>query len=320
MAMNFWESQRQAKSKTFWFNSLFVFLTLLTATLAELIMRAYAPEQYDPPFPVLGFIFLAVIFLTAAFNYNNYLQYGGSYVAESLNAELIDPRTDDPKERQLLNIVEEIALSASLPTPPVYVLDAEEINAFAAGTSPENAAITVTRGTLYKLNRDELQGVIAHEFGHVYNSDMKVTMRISAMIMGFFVVTYLGLRLMQGASFRRDSDEKKGVDPIMLAAIILIVAGLFTWFFGSILRAAVSRQREFLADACSVQFTRNPNGILGALKKIKASTDTDMPKDGAPYSHLYFNERPSLWQRLFATHPPLDERIAVIEAEKKNTP
>lgn len=318
MAMNFWESQRQAKSKTIWLACLFIFLTLLTATLAELAMRTFNPENYNPPFPFLGLAFLGIIFLTAAFNYNNYLQYGGSYVAESLKAELVDPHSSDPKERQLINIVQEIAVATSLPMPPVYLLDAEEINAFAAGTSPENAAITVTSGSLYKLTRDELQGVIAHEFGHIYNADVKVSMRIAAMLMGFFIVTYFGLRLLQGASYRRSSDEKKGMDPIILAAIIFIIAGLFTWFFGSILKAAVSRQREYLADASSVQFTRNPEGLLGALKKIAASKANDMPKDGTPYAHLYFNEHPSFWERLFSTHPPIEERIAAIEGKERS--
>lgn len=267
MAMNFWESQRQAKSKTFWFFCLFVFLTLLTASISEFALRAIVPDSYHPPIPYLGLFFLGIIFLTAGFNYSNYLRFGGRYVAESLDAELVDPDTQDPKERQLLNIVREMSVATSLPVPPVYILDAKEINAFAAGTAADNSVITVTRGSLYRLTRDELQGVIAHEFGHIYNNDVKISMRLAAMIMGFFVVTYFGLRLMQGASFRRSDEDRKGPDPLLVAALILLAAGLFTWFFGSILKAMVSRQREYLADACSVQFTRQPLGLLGALKK-----------------------------------------------------
>jgi heat shock protein HtpX len=222
----------------------------------------------------------------------------------------------------LLNIVEEIALATSLPTPPVYILDANEINAFAAGTSRENAAITVTRGCLNLLNRDELQGVLAHEFGHIYNKDMTIGMRVAAMIMGFFIVTYMGLRLLQGSSYssrRSDDEDRRGGNPIMIIALIFLVAGAITWFFGSILQAMVSRQREYLADASSVQYTRNPKGLANALRKIANSTVSDMPRSGQPFAHLYFNEHESFWSRIFATHPPVEDRIAAIEEGEYET-
>lgn len=317
MAMNFWEAQKRARSRTTRYLIVFILMTLVIAFLAEMAMQVFAQDSYDGSFPYVGLIFLAVTFGTAGFNYMNYLQFGGSYVAESLNAEPVDLRTRDPKERILLNIVEEVALACSLPMPAVYVLDSREINAFAAGTNPTNAAITVTRGTLDKLNRDELQGVIAHEFGHIYNGDMKISMRLAAMVMGFFIVSYIGLRLLNTSSYSRrdeeDEGDRKGGNPLAIAALILIVAGAVTWFFGSILQAMISREREYLADACSVQFTRNPSGIANALKKIAASTLSDMPKSGTPYAHLYFNEHQSFWQSLFATHPPLEERIKAIE-------
>jgi heat shock protein HtpX len=322
MAMNFWEAQRHAKAKTTLYLAIFTILTIIASTVAEWVMRVFAGDSYHPDLPYVGLSFLGITFLVAGFNYLNYLQAGGSYVAESLNATQVDPQTRHPKERQLLNIVEEIAISTSLPIPPVYILEAREINAFAAGTSPGNAAITVTRGTLDLLSRDELQGVIAHEFGHIYNGDMRIGMRVAAMITGFFIASYLGLRLLQGASYssgyssRRsnsDEDRKGGGNPVIIAAIILMVIGALMWFFGSILQAMVSRQREYLADACAVQYTRNPNGIAGALQKISNSLVSDMPKSGQPYSHLYFNEQDSFWSRLFATHPPIEERIAAIK-------
>ena len=316
--MNFWDAQRHAKSKTSFYLLVFILLTLGVAALAELAMRNFAPDSYeDPPLPYVGLSFLAVTFLVAAFNYLNYLRAGGSYVAESMGGRLVDRETVGPKERQLLNIVEEIALATSLPIPPVYIIEAREINAFAAGTSPENAAITVTRGCMELLNRDEMQGVLAHEFGHIYNRDMTIGMRVAAMIAGFFVITYIGLRLLQFTSYssgRRENREKEG-NPVALFAFIFLIAGAVTWFFGSILQAMVSRQREYLADACSVQYTRNPAGIAGALRKIGAASVSDMPKNGQPYAHLYFNQHPSFWSRLFATHPPLEERIAAIEGE-----
>lgn len=320
MAMNFWEAQRQAKSKTALYLSVFVLLTLAASFVAEWAMRLFAGESYTPDLPYIGLAFLGITFLVAGFNYSNYLHLGGGYVAESMNARLVDPYSRDPKERQLLNIVQEIALATSLPVPPVYILEAKEINAFAAGTSPQNAAITVTRGTLNLLKRDELQGVLAHEFGHIYHGDMKIGMRVAAMIMGFFIASYIGLKLLQGASYtggysrRSDEEDRKGGgNPIVIAAIILLIIGAVMWFFGSVLQAMVSRQREYLADASSVQYTRNPAGIAGALRKIASTTISDMPKSGQPYAHLYFNEHESFWARLFATHPPLEKRIAAIE-------
>lgn len=322
MVMNFWEAQRKAKSRTALYVTVFIILTLIAAFLGELAMRFFAGDSYgSPEVPYVGLGFLAVTFVVAAFNYMNFLHSGGSYVAESVGAELVDPDTANFKERQLLNIVEEIALATSLPVPPVYLLDAEEINAFAAGTSPDNAAITVTRGCLHLLNRDELQGVLAHEFGHIYNRDMTIGMRVAAMIMGFFIVSYIGLRLLQSSTFssRRENGDKRGGNPVAIVALIFLIAGSLTWFFGSILQAMVSRQREYLADACSVQFTRNPQGIANALKKIATSTTSDMPRDGKPFSHLYFNEHPSFWSQLFATHPRLEDRIAAIEGGEYET-
>lgn len=314
MVMNFWEAQRKAKTRTTLYLGVFIFLTVAASFFAEIAMRVFGGEEYygNPPIPYVGLGFLGFTFLVAGFNYLNYLQSGGSYVAEAVGAEIVDPETRSFKERQLLNIVEEIALATSLPVPPVYILEADEINAFAAGTRPGNAAITVTRGCLNLLNRDELQGVLAHEFGHVYNRDMTIGMRVAAMIMGFFIITYIGLRLLEGASFRNDEDRRGG-NPIIVIALIFLIIGALTWFFGSILQAMVSRQREYLADACAVQFTRNPEGIANALRKIASTNLSDMPRSGQPFSHLYFNEHPSLWSRLFATHPPIEERIAAIE-------
>jgi len=318
MVMNFWQAQREAKSKTAIYIGLFIILTLIASALAEWAMRVFAWDSYgDPEIPYVGFGFLGITFLVAGFNYMNYTQSGGSYVAESLGAKLVDPNVHSPKERQLMNIVQEISLATSLPVPPVYILEAQEINAFAAGTSPDNAAITVTRGCLNLLNRDELQGVLAHEFGHIYHRDMTIGMRVAAMIMGFFFVTYIGLRLLQGAAFSRsDDEERRGGNPIAIVALIFLIAGSVTWFFGSILQAMVSRQREYLADASSVQYTRNPAGIANALRKIAYSQISDMPRNGQPFAHLYFNEHSSFWSRIFASHPPIEDRIAAIEGGK----
>lgn len=314
MAMNFWEAQRKARSWTALYLTVFILLTLIVATIAEISLRILAPENYAPPLPYFGAIFLIITFAVAGFEYSMYQTYGGSYVAKAVGARLVNPNSRDFREKQLLNIIEEMSVAASIPMPPVYIIDdAREINAFAAGLTPQNAAVTVTRGTLERLNRDELQGVIAHELGHIHNADMKISMRLAAMVMGFFFVLYIGLRILQFTP--RSRDEKKGGNPIVLAAIILIVAGILTWFFGSILKAMVSREREYLADASAVQFTRNPQGIANALRKIADEEVHDMPKNGMAYSHLYFDDH-SAFSALFATHPSIEKRIEAIEDRK----
>lgn len=318
MAFDFWEAQRRARSRTFWYVTLFITLTLVVAAGAEFAMRSFAGPDYAPPVPMIGLVFTGITFLVAGYNYMMYRQFGGSYVAESLGGRQVNPQTSNPRARQLMNIVQEMALAASVPVPKVYVLPAEEINAFAAGTTPENAAIAITEGALNTLNREEVQGVIAHEFGHIYNGDMKISMRIAAMVMGFFIVLYLGMRLLQFSGMSgegrssRDDEERRGGNPVALAAIILMVAGVVTWFFGSILKAAISRQREYLADACAVQFTRSPRGIANALRKIGLQSVSDMPASGMAFSHLYLNDESGL-SNLFATHPPLKKRIEAIE-------
>lgn len=315
MAMNFWEAQRKARSRTKVYIFLFILMTLVVAGLSELALRYFMGEQYEPPLPIFGAIFVALTFVVAYFNYYMYSSHGGSYVAESCGGRLINPDTTDAKERQLINIVEEIAIAAALPVPLIYIIPSQSINAFAAGTTHENAAIAVTEGSLAKLNRDELQGVIAHEFGHVYNGDMVVSMRLAAMTMGFFFILYIGLRILQFSSLSggRRNGKKEG-NVTLYAALIFIVAGALTWFFGSILKCCVSREKEYLADACAVQFTRNPSGISGALKKIGLETESKMPSEGQAFTHMYLDNH-SGFSSLFATHPPLEKRIEAIEGE-----
>jgi len=317
--MNFWEAQRKAKARTGLFITAFIVLTLIVAALSEIALRYFAgKENYDPPYPYFGLIFLAITFLTAGFQYFSFSLYGGRYIAEAAGGREVFTDTNDLKEQQLRNIVEEIAIASSVPTPEIFVIECKQINAFAAGLKKDKAAIAVTRGALMKLTRDELQGVIAHEFGHLHNGDMLVSTRLAAMVMGFFIVFYIGIRLLEGSFFTRgggDNDQRgggNGGQVIALAGLIFIVAGLITWCAGSILKSFISREREYLADACAVQYTRNPNGIGGALRKIAQAETRDMPKSGIAYSHLYFDDR-SVWNMLFATHPPIEKRIAAIE-------
>lgn len=317
-SINFWEAQRKARGRTWLYLSIFVLLTFAIAVLIEYVVRLLAYEQYIQPMPYLGFIFLGITFLVAGFYYLLYKGSGGSFVAESLGGRRVTSASAaNQQELQLLNIVEEMAVASGQPVPPVYIIESQEINAFAAGMRPDNAAITVTRGALHLLNRDELQGVIAHEFGHIYNADMKISMRLAAMVMGFMIVLYLGVRLLQGSVFfgggRRRNGNGNGGNALAVAALVFLIAGAITWFAGALLRCMVSRQREYLADACAVQFTRNPSGIANALRKIANHQEVhDMPASGMAYSHLYFDNR-SFWSSLFATHPPLKKRIAALE-------
>lgn len=312
MAFNFWEAQRKARSKTKVYVAFFLFLVVVVSVCAEVLMRYLAAPDYDPPLPLLGLGVAGVTCLVALYNYALYQSGGGSYVAESLGGVKVDPLTRDYRQRQLLNIVEEMSVSAGVPMPAVYILPVNQINAFAAGLKQENAAVAVTSGCLALLSRDELQGVIGHEFGHIYNGDMRISLQLAAMVMGFFFVLYLGMRIIQFASFSRDDEDRRGGNPVAIAGLIFIIAGVLTWFFGSLLKAAISREREYLADACAVQFTRNPDGIANALKKIGGQHANDMPSQGMAFSHLYLDDRSGL-SELFATHPPLWKRIAAIE-------
>jgi heat shock protein HtpX len=317
MAIDFWAAQKSARKKTAVYFIVFILLTFFLAAGAENSFREFAGPDYQPGFPLIGVLFCGVTLVVAGFNYLMFRTQGGSYVARSVGARQVLPYTQDPQERQLINIVQEMAVASSLPMPQIYILDAQEINAFAAGMKPEDAAITVTRGTMTKLTRNEIQGVIGHEFSHIANADMRIGLQIAAMVAGFYFLFIAGLRILQFTSYQRDDGEggKKG-NPLALAAIVLLIAGLVAWFVGTLFRCAISRQREYLADATAVQYTRNPEGIIGALKKIQRDTQvSDMPVQGSKFAHMYLNHR-SMLTNLFATHPPLEERIAVLEGEQ----
>jgi len=252
MAINFFEAQKKLRSKTWLYLFLFFLLAFGVAILIEFIVgRITVHEEGVKPAPYLGLLFLGITFLVAAIYYLSYRSFGGKMVAQSLGGREASPLTNNFKEKQFINVAHEMAIASGQPVPDLYIIEAKEINAFAAGLRPDNAAITVTRGALEYLDRDELQGVIAHEFGHIYNGDMKISMRLSAMIMGFMIVFYLGTRLLQGSMiFGGGSSNRKG-NPVMLVALAFVFAGVITWFAGALLRASVSRQREYLADACA---------------------------------------------------------------------
>jgi len=315
--MDFWEAQRLARKRTIFYVVIFVLMTLFVATAAQLVFYR-ATGQFG--FPFVGLIFIGVTFAVAGFQYLGFRSGGGAYVASTVGAYQVTERADNPKVQELLNIVDEMAIASSLPRPDVYIMPVKQINAFAAGTTPQNSVIAVTEGCLEQLSRDELQGVVAHEFGHIRNADMVLSLRLAAMVMGFFFILYIALQVVRVAGFtgggRSRSDRKGGGNPVLLIALILFAAGALAWVFGSILKATVSREREYLADASSVQYTRNPDGIIGALRKIEGEENKDMPKDGMAFSHMYFDNHASL-DSFFATHPSLEKRIAILEGRQK---
>ena len=247
---------------------------------------------------------------------------GGAVVAARLGGRVVDPSTTDPDERKLRNVVEEMAIASGIAVPEIFVLNEEKgINAFAAGFSPNDAAIAVTRGCIQTLNRDELQGVIAHEFSHIFNGDMRLNIRLIGLVHGILVIGLIGAGMMRAGaegSRVRSSRQGGGTLAIIMLGVIIAVIGYIGVFFGRVIKAAVSRQREFLADASAVDFTRNPDGIAGALKKIGGLSRRSILVSPAAEeaSHLFFGnglDEPVLFASLLATHPPIAERIRRID-------
>lgn len=253
---------------------------------------------------------LAVILFGTGFK-SLQLSAGGAFVAKELGGRRVDQQTNNPAERRLLNIVEEMAIASGVPVPDVYVLEGEDtVNAFAAGKTPSDAVIGVTRGCMRMLSRDELQGVIAHEYSHILNGDMRLNMRLIALIFGITALTIVGRILLHSTSGSRNRNGA----PFLFIGLALIIIGFVGILCGRLIQRAVSRQREFLADASAVQFTRNPDGMSGALKKIGALGSRVDDPHIEEASHMMIasalsNDRGSL----FATHPPLAARIRAID-------
>ncbi|TVR14995.1 MAG: peptidase [Planctomycetota bacterium] len=249
------------------------------------------------------------------------LSAGGPAVAEMVGAQRVDPGTTDPDERRLLNIVEEMALASGTPVPPVYVMEEKGINAFAAGYRYSDAVVGVTRGAMQRLTRDELQGVIAHEFSHILHGDMRLNIRLMGILYGILMISAIGSIMMRAiylAGGRRRSSSRNNSDgaiyAIAAAGLVMYIIGYLGVFFGSMIKAAVSRQREFLADASAVQYTRNPDGIGGALKKLAGHHSRVEQADAQEASHFFFGPISGFGSAL-ATHPPLQERIRRIDPQ-----
>ncbi|RMH57559.1 MAG: hypothetical protein D6679_06370, partial [Candidatus Hydrogenedentota bacterium] len=325
MAINFFEHQERARKKTG--QLVLLFLLAVLAIIAAVYASFYAIVSLsgkkgpilDPTDPFLFLVItggtLGVIALGTAYKIVQ-LREGGSAIAQALGGRKIPRTTTNLDERKILNVVEEMAIASGCRVPEVYLLEESSINAFAAGFHPNEAVIGITRGAIERLSRDELQGVIAHEFSHIFNGDMKLNIQLIGVIHGIIVINLIGYWLLRSLRFsgRSRSREKGGggLLAILLFGLALFLIGLIGAFFGRLIQAAVSRQREFLADASAVQFTRNPRGIGGALKKIARLTAGSLiqhPNAGQA-AHLFFGQGVAFsFGGLLATHPPIEERI-----------
>ena len=238
------------------------------------------------------------------------LSQGGVAVARMVGARWVKRNSQDEFERRLLNIVEEMAIASGITVPAVFIMDEEKgINAFAAGYSPNEAAVTVTRGALEQLSRDELQGVIGHEFSHILNGDMRLNVRLLGVIAGIVLIGSVGGFLMN-IGRGGGADSRRGDFRILVFGLALWLIGWIGVFFGRVIKAAVSREREYLADAASVQFTRNPEGIGGALYKIGQTSGLISDRYAEELSHMYFSASVGqAFLSLFDTHPPIEDRI-----------
>ncbi len=269
---------------------------------------------------------VAFILGVSGFRYLVLSQRGGVSVALELGGRNIDPSTTDLDERRLLNIVEEMSIASGVPMPEVFVFEDQAINAFAVGLKREDAAIGVTAGTIKLLSRDELQGVVGHEFSHILNGDMRLNTMIHACLHGIMAISTIGRLLLRGSG-RRDpswgSGRRRRGGGLVLFGLGLFVIGSVGTFFGKLIQAAMSRQREYLADASAVQFTRNPDGLAGALKKIMGQTSRSFEGAtwAAEFQHIFFS--PTVTSGFFgltATHPPLEERVRRIQNLPGNFP
>jgi Zn-dependent protease with chaperone function len=322
--MNFFAQQERSRAHTRRMLVLFVLAVVCIVVAVDVVVliafgvfgdrhhHDLAAVRHVPPQAlILSTIAVLAVVAGATMYKISTLRSGGGAVARQFGATLVDADTTNFAYRRLRNVVEEIAIASGVPVPEIYVLEDEPaINAFAAGYTPADAAVTVTRGCLDKLTRDELQGVIAHEFSHVLNGDMRLNIRLMGVLFGILVIGIAGRKLIQNTGRSKDSGG------IVAFGVAILVIGYIGVFFGRLIKAGISRQREYLADASAVQFTRQTLGIGGALKKIGglaegsklASAETE------EVAHMLFGDGIG-YSALFATHPPLIKRIRLLDPQ-----
>lgn len=332
--VDFFEQQRRARLASQWLVVLFALGMLGVVVAVDLIVLAaiaLLSASTGPPIgwaewlahhsPVVAWVSAAVaatIAIASVFKMIS-LATGGSAVARQLGATRVAPDTVDLRRSMLRNVVEEISIASGVPVPDIFVLESEPgINAFAAGYSPSDAAVVVTRGTLERLDRSELQGVVAHEFSHVLNGDMRLNIRLIGLLYGLLVLAIIGRSVLRNLrSSGRGDRNGRSKAAVAMVAFGLVAVGYVGVFFGRLIQAAVSRRREFLADASAVQFTRDPGGICGALKKIAASArgTAFVDADAESVSHMLFADGLLRLGPWLATHPPIAARIKAIDPD-----
>jgi Zn-dependent protease with chaperone function len=312
--MNFFEHQEQARRQTRRMLAMFVVAVVAIVALIDLVVVIGVGHGRvsGSGIAVISLLVLGVIASGSMYRIAT-LRGGGAAIAAQLGAREVPNDTGDFACRRLRNVIEELAIAAGVPVPQVFVLEEEAgINAFAAGYAPADAAITVTRGALDKLTREELQGVIGHEFSHVLNGDMRLNIRLVGVVFGILVVSVIGRKIAENVRGRDSSG-------VVLFGLVLAAAGYVGVVFGRIIKASISRQREFLADASAVQFTRQTEGIAGALKKIGALAEGSALDSGGKeeVAHMLFGDGVG-YSALFATHPPLLDRIRRLDPSFRN--
>jgi Zn-dependent protease with chaperone function len=330
--MNFFQQQEKAHRNT---KRLFYLFALAVSCICAgiyFILAAILAQQdpsmglWQPDLLLKVSIFILVLIGFTSLSKMRSLSGGGSTVCEMMGGRLVSGNATTANERQLVNIVEEMSIASGVPVPSIYVVDDESINAFAAGYTKDDAAVAVTTGCMNLLNRDELQGVIGHEFSHILNGDMRINIRLIGILHGILFIGLAGTWAMRMASYSsmgrsRSKDSGQAALAMFLIGLALMIIGFVGVFFGNVIKAGLSRQREYLADASAVQFTRNKDGIRGALIKIKdhvSGSSVSHPK-ASELSHMFFaNGIKSSLAGMFATHPPLEERISRLGGEYTN--
>ena len=334
--MNFFEAQDSARRSTTLLIFLFILAIVFLLALSNFLIFEFvyfAQYQtltlslsqlelvFDPDLSiVLCAAILLFIILGSVYKLLQ-LSAGGSVIAQRLGGVIIPRSSSDPLHKKILNIVEEMAIASGAPVPQVYILNEQGINAFAAGWKTTNVVIGITRGALERLTRDELQGVIAHEFSHIFNGDMRLNIRLIAILHGILMIGMLGGMILRSLRYVRTSRNSKGGGQVALVVLgiggALAVVGYSGTFFGNWIKSLISRQREYLADASAVQFTRSSEGIANALKKIGGAIPGSelLTASVDEYSHAYFakGDTGGLSYFSFSTHPPLKQRILRIQ-------
>ena len=335
--MDFFQAQDQARRNTW--KLLLLFLAAVACISFAVYLLLYGLQVFDAldagrkaplfwdPAPLASTALVVGLMIGVGSLYKTIAlsRGGGVAVATGLGGQLVSRGTQDPLEQRLLNVVDEMAIASGLTVPQVFVLaDEPGINAFAAGTTPSKAVLAVTRGALEHLSREELQGVVAHEFSHIFNGDMRTNLRLTGLLHGILLLAMLGRTLLEAVASsnsasthtpptRRSPSEQEtsagGILILMGMGFGLLLIGYIGVLFGQLIKAAVSRQREYLADASAVQFTRNPLGLAGALKQIVAASSKVRHPNSEAASHMFFGEGVSPVSNMFATHPPIGERI-----------